>query len=107
MTENAGLFSKSDCPEDANIYRIPDLRFPIYIKNANQLKHGSDSESYDTEGRFVPVSRSAALHRNPEVDSLSTPLSLRKRFHACIHLYVAIIDHADSSAFEIIWNGNK
>ncbi|EIE19761.1 Caleosin-domain-containing protein [Coccomyxa subellipsoidea C-169] len=33
---------------------FPDPFFSVKINNIHKCKHGSDSESYDTEGRFVP-----------------------------------------------------
>ncbi|KAK9918518.1 hypothetical protein WJX75_004673 [Coccomyxa subellipsoidea] len=33
---------------------LPDPFFSVKINNIHKCKHGSDSESYDTEGRFVP-----------------------------------------------------
>ncbi|KAF8072391.1 SOP1 [Scenedesmus sp. PABB004] len=33
---------------------LPDPFMRIYLKNVHRCKHGSDSEVYDTEGRFVP-----------------------------------------------------
>ncbi len=33
------------------------MQFSVNVTTIHQGKHGSDTESYDTEGRFVPVIR--------------------------------------------------
>lgn len=42
-------FSYPSCPSI-----LPDPLFRVYLQNIYKCKHGSDTGSYDNEGRFVP-----------------------------------------------------
>lgn len=49
-------FSYPTLPPSDNwlLHFLPDPRFPVYVSRIHKDKHGSDSESFDNEGRFVP-----------------------------------------------------
>ncbi|CAD6339626.1 unnamed protein product [Miscanthus lutarioriparius] len=46
-----GLLGPKTVPENE---KAPGFKLPIYVKNIQKGKHGSDSGVYDANGRFVP-----------------------------------------------------
>ncbi|CDZ97069.1 Caleosin [Phaffia rhodozyma] len=45
---------------------IPDPFFRVYLPTIHRAKHGSDTGSYDTEGRFVPAKFAAIFSKYDE-----------------------------------------
>ncbi|XP_078159806.1 putative peroxygenase 4 isoform X1 [Carex rostrata] len=50
----ASLFINGTLGPKTRPGKFPSLLFPIYVKNISKGKHDSDTDAYDSEGRFVP-----------------------------------------------------